>query len=87
MSNIIKKAIKRYQMRKFKENIPVDKLKDWSGDQFVILFWDNTYKRAIDKHALLECIRTRGKDIYYIFDMVDRIILDTDVIIEGADKI
>lgn len=60
-------------------------------EQFGFLIWyrDNTCKEVIDKTELLEAIQqeTNKKQIRYIFDLTDRIILDRNVEIKNEGEI
>lgn len=81
--NAMKKAIKKYTLRKLKTSIPIENLKDFSESEFIILYRDNKYEEVYNKDDLLARIETKGPDIWYIFDMIDRIILERHIIIRG----
>ena len=80
----MKNILKTISLRKMKE-------RESMRAQFGFLIWykDNTCKEVIDKTELLEVIRqeTNKKQIRYIFDLVDRIILDRDVEIKNEGEI
>ena len=81
--NAMKKAIKKYTLRKLKTSIPIENLKDFAESEFIILYRDNKYEEVYNKDDLLARIETKGPDIWYIFDMIDRIILERHIIIKG----
>ncbi len=66
-------------MRKFINSIPENRLKDWREINFVVLYRNGKYKMLDNKEQLESEIRKNNKDIWYIFDMADRIILDRDI--------
>ena len=71
----MKKLIQKIRLRKFPK-VYIDKI---SGEEFIILYDDKTYKHIWNKEDLIIEIQCRNKDIYYIFDMADKIILDRDI--------
>lgn len=77
----MKKLIQKIKLRKFPQ-VCIEKI---SGEEFIILYDDKTYKRIWNKEDLIIEIQCRNRDIYYIFDMADRIILDKDIEINANE--
>lgn len=77
----MKKLIQKIKLRKLPK-VCIEKL---SGEEFIILYNNNTYKRVNYKSDLIFEIQRHSKDIYYIFDMADRIILDEDIEINANE--
>ncbi len=77
----MKKLIQKIKLRKFPK-VCIEKI---SGEEFIILYNDNTYERVYDKIDLIIKIQHNIKDIYYVFDMADRIILDKDIEINSSE--
>ena len=80
----MKNILKTISLRKMKGR---ESIREQSG--FLIWYKDNTCKEVIDKTELLEAIQqeTNKKQIRYIFDLVDRIILDREVEIKNEGEI
>lgn len=80
----MKNILKTISLRKMKGR---ESIRGQSG--FLIWYKDNTCKEVTDKTELLEAIQqeTNKKQIRYIFDLVDRIILDRDVEIKNEGEI
>ncbi len=80
-------------MKNIFETISLRKMKgreSFEGQSgFLIWYRDNTCKEVISKTELLEEIRqeTNKKQIRYIFDLADRIILDRDIEIKNKGEI
>lgn len=75
----MKKLIQKIKLRKFIDSIPENHLKDWREIDFVVLYRNGKYKMLDNKEQLESEIRKNNGDIWYIFDMADRIILDRDI--------
>lgn len=75
----MKKIYQKIRLKKF-DSLLIDTIK---GQDFYILFDDNTYKHCISQYELLDYIRRDHiKPIRYVFDTADRIILSREVLIE-----
>ena len=72
----MKKLIQKIKLRKF---IPKNDAKIWEKNDFVVLYRNGKYKMLDNKEQLESEIRKHNGDIWYIFDMADRIILDRDI--------
>lgn len=75
----MKKLIQKIKLRKFIDSIPKNHLKDWRESEFVVLYRNDKYKILDNKQQLESEIKKHNRDIWYIFDMVDRITLDRDI--------
>ena len=75
----MKKLIQKIKLRKFIDAIPKTNTKQWREIDFVVLYRNGKYKMLDNKEQLESEIRKHNKDIWYIFDMADRIILDRDI--------
>ena len=80
----MKNILKTISLRKMKHR---ESIREQSG--FLIWYKDNTCKEVTDKTELLEAIQqeTNKKQIRYIFDLADRIILDREVEIKNEGEI
>lgn len=80
----MKNILKTISLRKMKGR---ESIRGQSG--FLIWYKDNTCKDVINKVELLEVIQqeTSKKQIRYIFDLADRIILDREVEIKNEGEI
>ena len=80
----MKNILKTISLRKMKGR---ESIRGQSG--FLIWYKDNTCKDVINKAELLEVIQqeTSKKQIRYIFDLADRIILDREVEIKNEGEI
>lgn len=77
----MKKLIQKIRLRKFPK-VYIDKI---SGEEFIILYKDGKYERIWNKEDLIIEIQCRNRDIYYVFDMADRIILEKDIEINANE--
>ena len=79
----MKKLFKKIQIRKpFTDK---DFLRTTCG--FIICFIDKTYIRVDNKDELMEYLEKDNRHkIWYIFDMVDRIVIDRTIQIENSNK-
>lgn len=79
----MKKIIQTIKLRKMKTEITKDSLKDFEGNEFYILYQDNTWEWAICKEEVLTAVRADHiKPIRYIFDATDKIIIDRNILID-----
>lgn len=78
----MKKICRTIKARKFKVNMGDTTLAELQGNNFVVLFWNDTYVKCFGKDEL-RCLLEKDhiNPIRYIFDLTDRIILDRDVLI------
>ena len=79
----MKKIYQKIRLKKF-DSLLIDTIK---GQEFYILFDDNTYTHCISRYEVLDYIRRDHiKPIRYIFDAADRIILNREVLIEEIER-
>lgn len=82
----MKKLIRKIKLRRFKDSIPESAKRDFIKQEFIVLYRNNKYKLLENEEKLnLEIERNIG-DIWYIFDMVDRMILDKNIEIEQGEE-
>lgn len=81
----MKKIIQKIKLKKFRNYIPEECHKDYSCDSFIVLYRNYTFKRIYSKSELIDVIQKHAKDICYVFDMIDRIILDKDILVNMDD--
>lgn len=80
----MKNLIQTIKLRKLKTTRNEEILKNEENEQFVVLYEDGTYDRVWFKDDLEPILRNDPKKrIWYIFDMVDRISLERDVLINN----
>ena len=75
----MQKIIQKIKVRKFIDKIPKNYKKKWREIDFVVLYRNGKYKLLDNKQQLETEIQKHNGDIWYIFDMADRIILDRDI--------
>lgn len=79
----MKKIIQTIKLRKFKTGLSKEIQRMIEGDDFLVLYKDDTVKYIYTKDDLIEELeKDHIKPIKYIFDMSDRIILDRDIKID-----
>lgn len=78
----MKKICRTIKARKFKANMDDTTLAELQGNDFVVLFKNDTYVKCLGKDELRYLLeKDHINPIRYIFDLTDRIILDRDVLI------
>ena len=76
----MKKIIKTIKLRKLKTEVNKESFKPFENQEFVVVFEDNTCERVYYKKDLISILeKDHIKKVWYIFDMVDRIIVDRNV--------
>lgn len=76
----MKKIIQIIKLRKFKTGLSKETQRMLEGDDFLVLYKDDTVKQIYTKDDLIEELENDHiRPIRYIFDMSDRIILDRDI--------
>jgi len=77
------KSICRYlKLKKLKSGVAKESWEKLEGQEFIVVFWDNTIEHCIGRDELYHCLeQDHIKKIHYIFDMTDRIAINRDVII------
>lgn len=79
----MKKICQIIKLRKFKTGFSEETKKMLEGDDFLVLYKDDTVKHIYTKDDLIEELENDHiKPIRYIFDMSDRIILDRNIKID-----
>ena len=79
----MKKICQTIKLRKFKTEINKDSLKNWEGHEFYILYQDKTWEWAICREEVLSALeKDHIQPIKYIFDAMDRIIVDRNILID-----
>ena len=78
------KKIREYiKLRKFKNEKMKEALEELAGQEFLVWYDDDTCEQVYFKEDLIPILkRDNKKRIRYIFDFVDRIIVDRDIRIE-----
>lgn len=83
----MKKICRTIRLRKLKCLIDKETLDKFDGYEYIVCFYDDTYKLCISKTELKQFLeKDHIKGIKYIFDVMDRIIIDRNVLID-TDKI
>lgn len=83
----MKKICQTIKLRKFKTGLSEENQKMLEGNDFLVLYKDDTVKHIYTKDDLIEELENDHiKPIRYIFDMSDRIILDRDIRVELLEK-
>ena len=79
----MKKIYQTIKLRRFKTGLSEENQKMLEGNDFLVLYKDDTVKHIYTKDDLIEELENDHiKPIRYIFDMSDRIILDRDIKID-----
>lgn len=79
----MKKICQTIKLRRFKTGLSEENQKMLEGNDFLVLYKDDTVKHIYTKDDLIEELENDHiKPIRYIFDMSDRIILDRDIKID-----
>ena len=79
----MKKICRKIKLRKLKSGIQAESWKALEGTDFLVVFSDGTTEHCLNKNELYNCLsKDHIKNIRYIFDMTDRIVLDKTVIID-----
>lgn len=79
----MKKIYQKIKLKKFDSEL----ISQIEGQDFYVLFDDNTYTHCISRYEVLDYIRRDHiKPIRYIFDAADRIILNREVLIEEIER-
>ena len=79
----MKKICRKLKLMKYGCVFDQETLDKLSGENFVICFFDGTYKSGCSKSDLVKALEQDYiKNIRYIFDMVNRIIIDRTVVID-----
>lgn len=79
----MKKICQTIKLRRFKTGLSEENQKMLEGDDFLVLYKDDTVKHIYTKDDLIEELENdHVKPIRYIFDMSDRIIIDRDIKID-----
>lgn len=82
----MKKICRTIKLRKFKSFVNQEMLGKIDGYEYIVCFDDNTYKSCLGKMELRECLeKDHIKSIRYIFDIMDRILIDRDVLIDTEE--
>lgn len=82
----MKKICRKLKLMKYGCIFDQETLDKLSGENFVICFFDGTYESNCSKSDLVKALENDHiKNIRYIFDMVNRIIIDRTVIIDMED--
>ena len=78
------KTMREYiKLRKFKNEKLKEALKDLEGQEFLVWYEDDTCEQVYFRDDLIPILRRDNKKrIKYIFDLVDRIIVDRDIRVE-----
>lgn len=83
----MKKICRTIKLRKYKCKVPEDVIKLQENKEFIICFADNKYESVYDTWDLRKILeKDHIRQIRYIFDLTDRIVLDRDVLI-NTDEI
>lgn len=76
----MKKIIQTIKLRKFKTGLSKEIQRMLEGDDFLVLYKDDSIKYIYTKDDLIkELEKQHIRPIKYIFDMSDRIVLDIDI--------
>lgn len=79
----MKKICRTIKLRRFKCLVNKEEINKLGGYEFIVCFDDNTYKWCLSKSELYRCLeQDHIKGIRYVFDVLDRMIIDRDVLIE-----
>ena len=83
----MKKIIRIIKLRKYKNKVIVEYLKNSPNeDEFYILYKNGTYEYVYFKDDLIDRIeKDHLKPIRYIFDATDRIIVDRDIKVDISE--
>lgn len=82
----MKKICRTIKLRKFETFVDKEILDKIDGYGYIVCFDDNTYKSCLGKMELRECLeKDHIKSIRYIFDIMDRIIIDRNVLIDTEE--
>lgn len=83
----MRKIFKTIGFHKLKNEQNKEALKMIEGQHFLVWFNDNTCEEIYEKDDLIDCLeKDNKKRIRYIFDMIDRIVIDRDVKIENIKE-
>lgn len=83
----MKKICQTIKLRRFKTGLSEENQKMLEGNDFLVLYKDDTVKHIYTKDDLIKGLENDHiKPIRYIFDMSDRIILDRDIRVEFLEK-
>ena len=79
----MKKLFQTIGLHKFKTNLNSKVLEQLEGNEYYVLFQDGTYDYVYFKEDLTSILKQDHiKPIRYIFDAVDRIVIDRDIVIK-----
>lgn len=82
----MKKICRKLKLMKYGCVFDQETLDKLSGESFVVCFSDGTYESYYSRSDLVRVLENDHiKNIRYIFDMVNRIIVDRTVIIDTED--
>lgn len=78
------KTLRQYiKLRKFNEGKMKEAIEALEGQEFFVLYDDGTFESVWFKDDLIPILRRDNKKkIKYVFDFVDRIIVDRDIRVE-----
>ncbi len=83
----MKKIIQTLKLRKFRSEVHPEMFDKFAGSEFVVLYDSGKWERVYFKDDLITILRNDHMNrITYVFDMVERIIIDRDIVID-IDKI
>lgn len=77
-----KKLYETIKLRKFGCKLDSKTLESFHGDEFIVIFWDNTCKAVYREELISVLEKDHLKKVRFIFDFADRIILDRDIKID-----
>lgn len=83
----MKKICRTIKLRKLKSFIDKETLDKLTGSEYIVCFDDDSYKLCLSKTELREWLeKDHIKGISYIFDIMDRIVIDRNVLV-NTDEI
>lgn len=82
----MKKICRTIRLRRFKCLVDKDAIRMLGGDEYIVCFDNNTYKHCLSKGELYHCLeQDHIKGIRCVFDVLDRMIIDRDILIKIDD--